>query len=123
MIAEFISRQAIGALWNLVWHFGLVGIVMFAALAAAYFTPAWLPASRKTALTVAAGAFLVLMTAGYYTNKGANYVQAKWNAAIEYDARHAGEAREEAEAAVPAAGDGDAVERLPNDKWDRDNRK
>lgn len=71
-----------GAVWSLVWHFGIIYGVMILALAYAAASQMFLAGFfRNTALFVALGAFIVGAIAGTYTKLGENYVQAKWDAA------------------------------------------
>lgn len=120
MIHNWLARQAFDALWPLVWHFGILGAIGTCAGLWAWFVPVF----KKTAAWVALSAFIMLVTAGIYTNLGAEYVQAKWNAAATADADAARKAREKAEAATPAVVPGTPhAKRLRHDKYDRDNGK
>jgi hypothetical protein len=78
-MSEFIAAHALGSLWALAWHFTGIGVVIAAALAYAFLTPAIWP-GKKTALWVAACATFIFFTAAMYTKLGADHVQEKWDA-------------------------------------------
>jgi hypothetical protein len=115
MIRDFLVRHALAELWALIWHFGIIGVVLFAALAWAWFIPFF----KKTALWVALGAAIIGLTAGIYTKLGADYVRAKWEAAEQAAIDLGSEARDGAVSDIRRAGAGG----LPNDPYNRDNKK
>jgi hypothetical protein len=131
-MAEFLARYALGSLWSLIWHFGIIVGIAILALAWAWFMPIY----KKTALWVAFTAMVIFFIAGTYTKLGADYVKARWDAAVVADLKRAANARSQAERDIPplvdipnlapspgAPGFADYLDfngRLPNDKFDRD---
>jgi hypothetical protein len=115
MIRDFLVRHALAELWALIWHFGIIGVVFFGALAWAWFIPFF----KKTALWVALGAAIIGLTAGIYTKLGADYVRAKWEAAEQAAIDLGSEARDGAVADIKRAGAGG----LSNDPYNRDHQK
>ena len=114
-MTSWFAHQAFDSLWALVWHFGIIAGIMILALAHAYF----IPINRKAALVVALLAGVMLLTASVYTKLGANYVQAKWDAATKADYDAAVSARATAEAAIPPVRPGPAP-KLRHDRYNRD---
>lgn len=82
----------------IIWKFGAWGFVIAGALAWAWFMPIF----KKTALWVAVGAAVVLVTYSVGVKDGSDRVKAQWAAALENEARHGEGARESAERAVRA---------------------
>jgi hypothetical protein len=115
MIRDFLVRYALAELWAIIWHFGIIGLVFFAALAWAWLVPIF----KKTALWVALGAAIIGLTAGTYTKLGADYVRAKWEAAEDAAVAIGLEARNDAVADVKRAG----PRGVSNDTANRDNDK
>jgi hypothetical protein len=117
-MADFIARMALGSIWALIWHFGIIVGIIICALAVAWFSPI----GKKLALAVAIMATVILLTAGIYTKLGADYVQAKWNAAQQADQRAAASAAAQAEASVAPLVPGERhAPRLRGDKFERNN--
>ena len=116
---NWIAAHAWAEIWALAWHFGTIGFILFAALAWAWFVPIF----KKTALWVALGAAIIMVTAVIYTRLGADYVQAKCNADAAATVAITDAARKSADAQFPSLADGVAIRVLPNDPWDRDQAK
>lgn len=117
MLADWITRQAWLPLWALVWHFSIITGILVCAVAWVMFVPVY----KKLAFTVAVSMFVGLIFATVYTKLGANYVQAKWDAANRADIAAAEKARMDAETYFPPATANAPVVRLRNDPYDRDN--
>jgi hypothetical protein len=115
MLRDFLVRHAVAELWEIVWHIGGVGLVALAGAAWAWFSPF----HKKTGLWVMGAAIFVMCVAGYYTNLGANYVRAKWEAAEDAAIAVGLEARLGAAADVKRAG----ARGMSDDPDNRDNDK
>ena len=118
-MTEWVSRLALGSLWALIWHFGIIAGVLILALLAAWF----IPVGKKASLIVALCAAIILVTAGIYTKLGADYVQAKWNAAEKADYSAALKARAKADKAIPGTSDPAFSRRMRHDRYNRDNER
>ncbi len=115
---SWFSKQAFDSLWALVWHFGIIGFVFFAALAWAYF----IPVGKRLALLTAICALVMFFTAGIYTKLGADYVQAKWDAANTAAVTQATQARAKAVKSV-AHPHASVFGGVRHDQYDRDSDK
>lgn len=112
---SFLAQHAASELWALSWHFGIVGFVLICGILWAI----WGPIERKAGIWVAVGAGIIFVTAGIYTKLGADYVQAKWDAANAAQVTKAKKARSDAEITYPTT-TGPRAPKLPNDPWNRD---
>ncbi len=76
MISAYLAYQFAG-LWDLVWHFGLGGVLVIACLAAAYFSPVF----KKEFIWAAALIASIMVAVGIGVHLGEKRIQAQWDQA------------------------------------------
>lgn len=116
-ISSWLPFWAVGLLPIVLKHgFGILAIA--GCLAFAWFSPVF----KKTALWVASGIAIGLICYATGVNDGETRIYKRWDAELTAAVDQGEKAREDAEQNVAPVGPNDRAERVPNDRYDRDQR-
>lgn len=116
---QYIKQQlAFTGLMPFFVQYGVWAVAIASLLAIAFFSPIF----KKTALTGAVCIAVWLVAYTWGAKDGAHRVKAQWDKAVELSIKESERERAIADKSVPI-GTGDHAERLPDDRFDRDNWK